>query len=154
VSARGSSADEQQAEAVVTTACVRRPAAERRTPCRQPTHDFRHQLELGLSWVSPRPALPRGAGWLAGDQAGLWLRSLHFSLPPPRAAGERFPLTTVAHAAAQVERRKRQLEQARKELVAAIRVAHETGEATAVIADVAGLGRRRISQLLRERRAK
>jgi hypothetical protein len=39
-------------------------------------------------------------------------------------------------------------------LVAAIRVAHEAGEATAVIADVAGLSRRRISQLLRERRAK
>jgi hypothetical protein len=77
-----------------------------------------------------------------------------FLSPPPRAAGERFPLTTVAHAAAQVERRKRQLKQARKELVAAIGVAHEAGEATAVIADVAGLSRQRISQLLRERRAK
>jgi hypothetical protein len=77
-----------------------------------------------------------------------------FSLPPPRAAGERFQLTTVAHAAAQVERRKRQLKQARKELVAAIGVAHEAGEATAVIADVAGLSRQRISQLLREPRAK
>jgi hypothetical protein len=63
-------------------------------------------------------------------------------------------LTTVAHAAAQVERRKRQLEQARKELVAAIGAAHEAGEATAVIAEVAGLSRQRISRLLRERRAK
>jgi hypothetical protein len=77
-----------------------------------------------------------------------------FSLLPPRAAGERFPLTTVARAAAQVEQRKRQLKQARKELVAAIGVAHEAGEATAVIANVAGLSRQRISQLLRERRAK
>jgi hypothetical protein len=39
-------------------------------------------------------------------------------------------------------------------LVAAIGVAHEAGEATAVIADMAGLSRQRISQLLREPRAK
>jgi hypothetical protein len=63
-------------------------------------------------------------------------------------------LTTVARAAAQVEPRKRQLEQARKELVAAIAVAHEAGEATRLIAEVAGLSRQRISWLLRERRAK
>jgi len=63
-------------------------------------------------------------------------------------------LTTVARAAAQVERRKRQLEQARKELVAAIGVAHDAGDATAVIAEVAGLSRQRISRLLRERMAR
>jgi outer membrane protein TolC len=63
-------------------------------------------------------------------------------------------LTTAARAAAQVARRKHQLEQARKELVAAIGVAHGAGEATAVIAEVAGLSPQRISRLLRERRAK
>jgi hypothetical protein len=62
-------------------------------------------------------------------------------------------LTTVARAAAQVERRERQLEQARKDLVAAIGLARDAGEATAVIAGVAGLSRQRISRLLRERRA-
>jgi hypothetical protein len=62
-------------------------------------------------------------------------------------------LTTVARAAAQVERRERELEQARTELVAAIGRAHDAGEATAVIAGVAGLSRQRISRLLRERRA-
>ena len=65
-----------------------------------------------------------------------------------------FPLTTVARAAAQVKRRERQLLQARKELVAAIGAAHDAGEATAAIAEVAGLSRQRISRLLRERRAK
>jgi hypothetical protein len=74
-------------------------------------------------------------------------------LTAPRAAGERFPLTTVAHAAAQVNRRGRQLGQARKELVAAIGAAHDAGEATALIADVAGLSRQRIWRVLRERRA-
>jgi hypothetical protein len=63
-------------------------------------------------------------------------------------------LTAVARAAAQVERRERQLGQARKELVAAIGAARDAGEATALIAEVAGLSRQRIWRLLRERRAK
>jgi hypothetical protein len=88
----------------------------------------------------------------SGDPAGRCRGSLGFLLP--RAAGERFPLTTVAHAAAQVKRRERQLGQAREELVAAIGAAHDAGEATALIAEVAGLSRQRIWRVLRERRAR
>jgi hypothetical protein len=59
-------------------------------------------------------------------------------------------LTRVARAAAAATRAEARAEEARQELYAAIREAHAAGEAVSLIAQVAGVTRQRVWQIVKE----
>jgi hypothetical protein len=59
-------------------------------------------------------------------------------------------LTRVARAAAAAARAEARAEKARQEFYAAIREAHATGEAVSLIAQVAGVTRQRVWQIVKE----
>jgi hypothetical protein len=59
-------------------------------------------------------------------------------------------LTRVARAATAAARADARAEEARQELYAAIREAHAAGEAVALIAQVAGVTRQRVWQIVKE----
>jgi hypothetical protein len=60
------------------------------------------------------------------------------------------PLTRVSRAAAALTRAEARTEQVRQELYAAIREAHAAGESVALIAQLAGVTRQRVWQIVKE----
>lgn len=62
------------------------------------------------------------------------------------------PLTRVTRAATAQARAEARAEEARQELYAAIKAAHKSGEAVALIAQVAGITRQRVHQIVKEGR--